>query len=56
MLLHGKREDPVTYFGLTGKYYAIMKFTRMVRGDGGATSGWRTDSYMNALMYCIAIE
>ena len=46
----------VTYFGLTGKYYAIMKFTRIVHGDGGATTGWRADSYMNALMYCIAIE
>ena len=49
-------QSVVTYFGLTGKYHTIMKFTRMRRADGGATSGWRTDIYMNARMSCIAIE
>lgn len=46
-------DHAITYFGTNkDNYHIVVRYMRMQRNDGGATRGWRTDSYFNAFMYC----
>lgn len=45
--------DVITYFGVSGKYHVIVKYSHMSKNDGGPLTGFRSDSYVNALMYCV---
>lgn len=46
----------ITGFGLSGEYYAIVKYIRMQRSDGGPLNGYRHDSYLNVFMDGVAVE
>lgn len=48
--------DVITYFGVSGKYHVIVKYSHMRRNDGGPLTGFRSDSFVNALMYCVPVE